>query len=145
MNMRDLMNLTEGRGPSRDPHYERIEPLWKGRDPNTSMGKFRLTKTGDVIVVATDQSDDPEVMDVTAYVKREGSDKLEAIGNGRVVVDGDEAYFSNIAVVPEFRRKGVATCMYDHVEDMGYNVEMSPGDVFPDARDMWRYRDERPR
>lgn len=136
--MRKFINIVE----SRDSHYEPIEPLYKDKKHGSDR-KYRLKKTNEILLVSVhfDKKDEDGDMlfTVTPYIlTQEG--KLKAIGNGHVVAYDAEAYFSNIAVVPEYRRMGVATAMYDQIEDMGYTVIPSPGDIFPDAENMWDYR-----
>lgn len=140
--MREFINIVEN--ASRDNHYTPLEDLIVDHNGG-GMRKYRIEKTGETLVVSvspTGTDDDGDrLFTVTAYIHTDGS--LTAIGNGRVVVADGDAYFSNIAVAPDYRRMGIATAMYDQIEDMGYSLDMSPGEVFPDARNMWGYRSGR--
>ena len=140
--MREFMRIVEN--VSRDTHYTPLEVMTRDQKGG-SMRKYRIEKSGETLVVAVmndgEDDDGDAILSVTAYIS--GGASLTTIGNGRVIVSNGSAYFSNIGVAPEYRRMGVATAMYDQIEDMGYDLDMSPGDVFPDALNMWGYRSNR--
>jgi len=63
----------------------------------------------------------------------------------RANLNDDQTYVTSVRVEPEFRRKGVATRLYDHIEhDIGRKLVPSPTYQTPDGRAFLQSRAGRP-
>lgn len=136
--MRRFINIIETH-VAQDPHYVRSKPLL--RWGAYTIGEYELKNGLNLSVSVVDVG---ATKSVTASIAKEDG-TTEIVGEGTAVLEDGSAYFSNIAVSPKYQRMGIATAMYDQIEEM-FDVEVtpSPGEIEPSAMSMWEYRYRRP-
>ncbi len=84
--------------------------------------------------VITDFDDSHDGLDVMGVVAR-----LDGAEIGFAAYDRDNGFVRTVEVEKDFRRMGVATALYDYIENLGYDVKPSPA-VEPDGWRFWEAR-----
>lgn len=119
-----------------DRHYTRLGDVVGGFARNSA--EYKLAD-GTVLNVTAQRQPSDEDEDATMVVVRAFIDAVE-VAKGKFYPDeNDSGEFHRIETKPSFRRRGIATALYDHLERIGYTIDSS-SNLEADGAAFWSYR-----
>lgn len=132
-----IIEITEAR--FQDRHYTRNGNVVGDFARNSAQYKLA---DGEALTVTTlrqpsDEEEDEVMVVVRAYIN------ATEVARGKFYPDeNDSGEFHRIETKPAFRRRGIATVIYDHLERIGYTIDSS-SNLEADGIAFWSYRHKR--
>lgn len=105
-----------------------LEHAFRGRD----FTNIFESGQNDLTISHFDDSDDG-LNCISVHATLDG----KFVGEGKFDIDG--GFFRNIEILPEYRRMGVASAIYDYVESLGHSIQPSPL-LTADGAAFWKKR-----